>query len=47
MCVSLAEYPHTHTNRIPGACYTDAGGTEEYDDPAGGYFVEFDADYDE
>ena len=46
LCVRLAKYPRTHTNRVPGACFTDAGATEDYSDPDGGYFVEFDADYD-
>ena len=27
--------------------FTDAGATDDYNDPDGGYYVEFDADYDE
>ena len=35
-------------HRVSGArVFTDAGATVEFDDPDGGYYVEFDADYDE
>ena len=27
--------------------FTDAGAIAEFDDPDGGYYIEFDADYDE
>ena len=41
LCVRLAEYPRTHT------IGTDAGAIAEFDETDGGYYVEFDADYDE
>ena len=47
MCVRLAEYPRTHTIGCPVPVFTDAGATDDYNDPDGGYYVEFDADYDE
>ena len=35
-------------HRVSGArVFTDAGETMEFDDPLDGYYVEFDADYDE
>ena len=46
--VRIAEYPLYSYHRVFGArVFTDAGATSEFDDPDGGYFVEFDADYDE
>ena len=43
----LLSTSHTLTIGIPVPVFTDAGATEDYNDPDEGYYVEFDADYDE
>ena len=47
LCISLAEFLRTHTIGVPMPVLTDAGATEDYNNPDGGYYVEFDTDYDE
>ena len=45
--LDLLSTPYSY-HRVSGArVFTDAGATAEFDDPDGGYYVEFDADYDE